>query len=114
MNDLVFVEVFDAEQNLVHKVSGLRLGHGLPPLVQLHERSSPTKLQDNVNEVAVLEVAVELDDESMAQSFVQSDLLRHFVPLVLLHQERLGHDLAGQDLARARVLQLVTFGETTL
>ena len=38
MDDFVFMQIFDTEQNLIHKVSRLGLGHGFPAFVQLHHR----------------------------------------------------------------------------
>jgi hypothetical protein len=44
----------------VHEVPRFRLGDGLPAFVQLHQGSSTTKFQDDVDKVGVLEVAEQL------------------------------------------------------
>ena len=38
----------------------------------------------------------------------------HLLPLVLLLQQRLGHDFSGRDLSGRHVLQLVAFREAAL
>ena len=91
----------------------------------------PTKFQNNVNEVIVLEVGKELDqvhvgdgsvqpaNKIKSESYVRSsqskpDLLCHLLLLVALQEERLGHDLSSHDLPGNDVLQLVAFGEASL
>ena len=114
MDDLVLVEVLDAQEDLLHEVSRLRLGDGLSPLVQLHHGASAAKLEDDVDKVVVLEVAEELDDVDVVKGLVKRDLLGHLLALVRLDQEGLGHDLAGHDLAGLDILELVALGEATL
>ena len=43
MNDLAVVKILDPEENLVHEVPRLRLGHGLATLVKLHQRPTPAE-----------------------------------------------------------------------
>lgn len=114
VDDLVLVEVLDPQEDLLHEVSGLRLGDGLSPLVQLHHGASAAELEDDVDKVVVLEVAEELDDVDVVEGLVQGDLLGHLLPLVGLDQQRLGHDLAGHDLAGLDILELVALGEAAL
>jgi hypothetical protein len=114
MNDLVLVQVLAPEQDLVHEVSRLWLRDGLPPPVQLHEGPAPAQLQDHVDKVVVLKVGEELDNVRVRKGLVQRDLLRHLLALVLLHQERLGHDLARHDLARRDVTQFIALCEAAL
>ena len=114
VDDLGLVDVLAAEEDLVHEVARLRLRDGLPPLVQLHERPPPTELENDVDKVGVLEVREELDDELVGELPVELDLLRHLLALVRLHEEGLGHDLPGEDLARGEVLQFVAFRESAL
>ena len=150
VDDLVVVEVEDASQNVIHEVSGLWLGDCLPPLMKLHQTPAkdkisvkknsrenkipdvpfPTKFQDNVYKMIVLEVGEEFDQIHVGHGRVQPsnkilvysgilrfllpDLLSHLLFLVALQEEGLGHDLTRHDLPRDDILQLVALGESSL
>lgn len=74
---------------------------------------SPADLQDDKNEVVVFEKAVKAHDVGMVETFVNGDFGSHFLPLVLLQDQGLWHNLPGERLLRLQVGDFVAFGETT-
>ena len=114
VDDVIVVEVLDAEGDLFHEVTRFRFRHGFAPLMQLHQRPPPAQLQQDVDIFRVLEEAEELDDVVMLEGLVDRDLLRHLLLGVLLDEQALGHDLARHHLLRLQVLEFVTAREPTL
>ena len=55
VDDLLVVEMFDAQTDLLEEVSGFRLCDGLSAFVQLHQRPPAAQLQQYVHVVGVLE-----------------------------------------------------------
>lgn len=74
---------------------------------------SPADLQDDKNEVVVFEKAVKPHDVGMVETFVNGDFGSHLLPLVLLQDQRLWHNLPGKRLLRLQVGDFVAFSETT-
>lgn len=74
---------------------------------------SPADFQDNKNEVIVFEKSVKSNDVRMVEALVNGDLGSHFLPLVLLQDQGLWHNLSGESLLRLQVCDFVAFGETT-
>lgn len=74
---------------------------------------SPADLQDDKNEVVVFEKAVKPHDVGMVETFVNGDFGCHLLPLVLLQDQGLWHNLPGERLLRLQVGDFVAFGETT-
>lgn len=74
----------------------------------------PADLQHDEHKVVVLEEAVKADDVVVVQGLVDGDLGRHLLALVLLQDQRLGHDLAGEHLLGLQVCDLVALGEAAL
>lgn len=74
---------------------------------------SPADFQDDKDEVVVLEEAVKPDDVGVVETLVNGYFRGHLLPLVLLQDQRLGHDFSGEDLLRFEVCDLVAFGEAT-
>ena len=72
---------------------------------------SPADLQHHEHEVLVLEEALEAHDVRVVEALVNGDLRRHLLPLVLLQDQGLGHDLPGEDLLGLHVRDFVAFGE---
>ena len=77
MNDFVVVQILDAQRDLLHEISRLGLRNRLAPLVQFHERAASTELEQNVDVLAVLEEAEELDDVVVLERLVNGDFLSH-------------------------------------
>lgn len=74
---------------------------------------SPADFQHNKHEVIVLEESVKSNDVGMVEALVNGDLGSHFLPLVLLQDQGLGHNLSGEGLLRLQVCDFVAFGEAT-
>ncbi|TNN43655.1 hypothetical protein EYF80_046155 [Liparis tanakae] len=74
---------------------------------------TPLSSWHDEDEVVVFEKALETDDVGVVQALVNGDLGGHLLPLVLLQDQRLGHDFPGENLVRLSVRDFVALGETT-
>ena len=112
VNDVVVVQILDAQSDLSHEVTRFWFGDGLAPLVQLHQRTAATQLQQDVHVLVVLEETEELDDVVVFERLMNGDFLRHFLFGMLFDEKTFGDDFAGEDLIRFQVFEFVTAGES--
>lgn len=75
--------------------------------------SPSADFQDNKNEVIVFEKSVKPNDVGMVEALVNGDLGSHFLPLVLLQDQGLWHNLSGESLLGLQVCDFVAFREAT-
>ena len=111
MNDFVVMQILDAQSDLTHKVASFRFRYRLAPFVQLHQRPPPAELQQNIHVFAVLEEGEKLNDVLVFEGLVDGDLLRHLLFGMLFDEQRLGHDLPGENRVRLEIREFVAAGE---
>lgn len=108
------MQVANTLENLMDVETALVLRDHRTTSMQLHHRSLLAQFQHDVHILTVREEAVELDHVWVVERFVDLDFLRHFVSLVVLHHQLLGHDLAGILAISSCISYLVAFCKTTL
>lgn len=71
------MQVLHSKECLSEVVANFRFGQGFSSLVEFHERSSPTQLQDNIHVVLVLKEAMKTNYVGVIQGPVDINLHSH-------------------------------------